>query len=296
MSLRKLASFAAITSSTVGSYCAYSWIVEEKKRVHIENYKDNMVNIWKNIQNKNPKKYNKDTIVMAIHDRKNTNFWDNINNNELYYGIDLCSALSIVRSFKNNTSAFKTKYDTENNKIENKTNETYKCDIVIFIDTCGGEIGAIKMICDAIKTFKKKFKGKCIVIIPEKAFSGGTIIALTADEIMMNEYSLISKINPQVMNIPIKHFEQYNSNFIDRILYGIAKDANGTMNNIINEHIKPQYEKYIFDRIMKELLSSNSLHEQTYNKEDCEQLGLNITLIPDEVNSKLNEFVNNNIE
>jgi ATP-dependent protease ClpP protease subunit len=284
MSWRKLSRIAALTSSTVGAYAVYSRVSTEADNIRIQMQKQRMQNIWTDIYEKNPEKYNKNAIMFAIKDRKYS-FWERMLEEETHSYIDMNMAMMVVQTLRTATI-----------NLEQESNS--KHDIVIFIDTCGGEVGSVKMICDAIKTFKKKFSGKCIVIIQEKAFSGGTIIALSADEIMMNDYSLISKIDPQLMGIAIKHFDldDTDKGLINNILSGLARDGYGTMDAIINDHIKPQHDPDAFKNIINELLLSDSLHGHTYNKEACEKMGLKVTLIPPELDSKLGNLTQTNIK
>jgi ATP-dependent protease ClpP protease subunit len=278
MSWRNLGRIAAFSFTAVGAYGIFTYASKEVKSLRINAHNKLMRDIWKDICDNNPKKYNEHAIIFEIKDKK-YDFLEKIFNDESHSYINMNMAMNIVRNLK--TISIKL-------KEENKT----KYDIIIFIDTCGGEVGSVKMICDAIKTFKKQFDGKLIVIIPEKALSAGTIIALSADEIMMNDYSLISKIDPQLMGVATKHFESNNDkNLLSNVLYGHVRDCNGTINAIINQHIKPQYEPDVFKNIMDELLLSESLHENTYNKEEFEKMGLNVTLIPYKLNNKLTQLI-----
>jgi ClpP class serine protease len=44
---------------------------------------------------------------------------------------------------------------------------------------------------------------KVTVYVPVYAMSGGTLIALAADEIVMGEFSVLGPIDPQILALPI---------------------------------------------------------------------------------------------
>jgi ClpP class serine protease len=64
----------------------------------------------------------------------------------------------------------------------------------IVLHTPGGLVLASLQIARAIH----KHKGKVTVIVPHYAMSGGTLIALAADEIVMSEYAVIGPVDPQL--------------------------------------------------------------------------------------------------
>jgi ClpP class serine protease len=47
-----------------------------------------------------------------------------------------------------------------------------------------------------------KHKGKVTVVVPHYAMSGGTLVALAADEIVMSEYAVVGPIDPQIGQMP----------------------------------------------------------------------------------------------
>src|SRR5256714_4350833 len=68
----------------------------------------------------------------------------------------------------------------------------------IVLHTPGGLVLAALQIARAIH----KHKGKVTAIVPHYAMSGGTLIALAADEIVMSEYAVIGPVDPQVGQYP----------------------------------------------------------------------------------------------
>jgi ClpP class serine protease len=76
------------------------------------------------------------------------------------------------------------------------TDATVPLDIVLH--TPGGLVLAALQIARAIH----KHKGKVTAFVPHYAMSGGTLIALAADEIVMSEYAVLGPVDPQLGEYP----------------------------------------------------------------------------------------------
>ena len=76
------------------------------------------------------------------------------------------------------------------------TDDEVPLDLVLH--TPGGLVLAATQIARAIR----EHKGKVTVFVPHYAMSGGTLIALAADEIVMCEHSVLGPIDPQLGNLP----------------------------------------------------------------------------------------------
>src|SRR6266851_3296181 len=70
--------------------------------------------------------------------------------------------------------------------------------IDIVLHTPGGLVLAALQIARAIH----KHKGKVTAVVPHYAMSGGTLIALAADEIVMSEDAVIGPVDPQIGQMP----------------------------------------------------------------------------------------------
>jgi ClpP class serine protease len=68
----------------------------------------------------------------------------------------------------------------------------------IVLHTPGGLVLAALQIARAIH----KYKGKVTAFVPHYAMSGGTLIALAADEIVMSEYAVLGPVDPQIGQYP----------------------------------------------------------------------------------------------
>src|SRR6202166_5191715 len=68
----------------------------------------------------------------------------------------------------------------------------------LVLHTPGGLVLAALQIARAVRGHK----GKVTVFVPHYAMSGGTLIALAADEIAMTPYSVLGPIDPQLRDLP----------------------------------------------------------------------------------------------
>src|ERR1700732_4039097 len=68
----------------------------------------------------------------------------------------------------------------------------------LVLHTPGGLVLAATQIARAVS----KHKGKVTVFVPHYAMSGGTLIALAADEIVMCEHSVLGPVDPQLGEFP----------------------------------------------------------------------------------------------
>src|SRR3982074_124475 len=68
----------------------------------------------------------------------------------------------------------------------------------IILHTPGGLVLAALQIARAIR----EHKGKVTVFVPHYAMSGGTLIALSADEIVMSKHAVLGPIDPQLGQSP----------------------------------------------------------------------------------------------
>jgi ClpP class serine protease len=70
--------------------------------------------------------------------------------------------------------------------------------IDLILHTPGGLVLAALQIAKAIK----KHKGKVTAFVPHYAMSGGTLISLAADEIVMSEHAVLGPVDPQLGKFP----------------------------------------------------------------------------------------------
>lgn len=70
--------------------------------------------------------------------------------------------------------------------------------IDLIVHTPGGLVVAASQIASALQNHK----GKVTVMVPHYAMSGGTLIALAADEIIMDPNAVLGPVDPQIADLP----------------------------------------------------------------------------------------------
>ncbi len=87
--------------------------------------------------------------------------------------------------------------------------------IDIILHTPGGLVLAAEQIARALASHE----AKVTVFVPHYAMSGGTLLALAADEIIMDEHAVLGPIDPQLGNYPavsiLRAIEQKDKNSLD---------------------------------------------------------------------------------
>ena len=84
---------------------------------------------------------------------------------------------------------------TANRLIHDLRNIPEDKEIHIIIHTLGGDLSAAEIICRLIS----KRKGKVTAIVPNYAYSAGTLISLSCDEILTSTTSVFGPVDPQLI-------------------------------------------------------------------------------------------------
>lgn len=69
--------------------------------------------------------------------------------------------------------------------------------LLVILETHGGSIETTERIADV---FRHHYKGEVSFLIPNQAISAGTILVMSGDRILMDYYSILGPIDPQVPN------------------------------------------------------------------------------------------------
>ncbi len=160
--------------------------------------------------------------------------------------------------------------------------------IDFIIHTPGGLVLAAEQIASALV----RHRGKVTVFVPHYAMSGGTLIALAADEIVMDENAVLGPVDPQigqypavsvlrvVRDKPVTEIEDETLILAD-ISEKAMRQVNGTVRNILKANGKSEAEA---QRIADALTCGQWTHDYPIDVEEAQQLGLPVTVgIPDEV-------------
>ena len=160
--------------------------------------------------------------------------------------------------------------------------------IDLIMHTPGGMVLAAMQIARAVKAHS----GKVTVHVPFMAMSGGTLIALAADEIVMGNFSVLGPIDPQIAGFPaasivaakqekpIEHVSDLTLVFADLGGKAIAQIEAGAV-ELLADRVGEDDAK----RIAHELATGQWTHDYAVTPAYAEQLGLpvKIGLLPEVV-------------
>ena len=164
------------------------------------------------------------------------------------------------------------------------TPDTVPLDLVAH--TPGGLVLASEQIARAIH----RHPARVTVIVPHYAMSGGTLLALAADEIVMDENAVLGPVDPQIGMWPAasiikvvetKPLERVNDETL--ILADLARKAQSQIKNVLVEVLIDDFPPERAEYIADELTSGKWTHDFPLTVETLVEMGLHVsTELPEE--------------
>jgi ClpP class serine protease len=158
------------------------------------------------------------------------------------------------------------------------TPETVPIDLVVH--TPGGLVLAAEQIARALH----RHPAKVTVMVPHYAMSGGTLLALAADEILIDENAVLGPVDPQIGQWPAASIlavaEQKPVERIDDqtlILADIARKAQAQVKEYVMNVLLDDFPEERADALATELSSGKWTHDHPLTIETLAQLGLPIS-------------------
>jgi ClpP class serine protease len=169
-----------------------------------------------------------------------------------------------------------------------------KLPIDLILHTPGGLVLASEQIANALC----KHSAKVTVFVPHYAMSGGTMIALAADEVVMDENAVLGPVDPQIGQYPaasiLNVLKQKNVSDIDDqtlILADISRKAMKQVNDTIRRIAGSNYTRQAADKLADELASGKWTHDYPISVDEARQLGFHLsTDIPREIYQIMNLY------
>lgn len=166
--------------------------------------------------------------------------------------------------------------------------------IDIILHTPGGLVLAAEQIANALS----RHKGKVTVFVPHYAMSGGTLLALAADEIVMDDNAVLGPVDPQVGNYPaasiLKAVADKDINKVDDetlILADMSRKAIDQVKDTVKRIACCTYSEETAEKLADELASGRWTHDYPISVEEGLALGLKINNdIPEEIYQLMNLF------
>jgi ClpP class serine protease len=167
--------------------------------------------------------------------------------------------------------------------------------IDLILHTPGGLVLATEQIAMALC----RHPGKVTVFVPHYAMSGGTLLALAADEIVMDENAVLGPVDPQLGQWPansiLKAVEQKQVNEVDDetlIMADVARKAVGQIRSLIINILSHGQMPHAKAEILADMLSCGIwTHDYPISVGEAKEMGLQVnTEVPQEVYQLMSLF------
>lgn len=159
--------------------------------------------------------------------------------------------------------------------------------IDLILHTPGGLVLAAMQIARAVEAHPAKVS----VIVPVYAMSGGTLIALAADEIVLGEFSVLGPIDPQIGGLPAASIVRARDSKpiasvwdVTLVLADVSEKALAQVKKGAVELLTPQMELAKAEALAEKLAGGHWTHDYALTAEEAKSLGLPVVVgMPTEV-------------
>jgi ClpP class serine protease len=159
--------------------------------------------------------------------------------------------------------------------------------IELIVHTPGGLVLAAGQIAHALR----RHRAKVTVFVPHYAMSGGTLIALAADEIVMDPNAVLGPVDPQLGQSPaasvLKVLDQKKPEDIDdqtMILADVSRKAISQVRRTVQELLSERMSQEQAAGLAEKLSTGTWTHDYPITAEEGKSLGLPVsTEMPEEV-------------
>jgi ClpP class serine protease len=149
--------------------------------------------------------------------------------------------------------------------------------IDLIIHTPGGLVLAAMQIARAVEAHK----AKVTAYVPVYAMSGGTLIALAADEIVMGEFSVLGPIDPQILGLPAASIVRARDSKpiadvfdLTLILADVSEKAVAQVKQGAIELMTPRLDQSTAETIAEKLTGGYWTHDFALTATEARALGL----------------------
>jgi ClpP class serine protease len=151
--------------------------------------------------------------------------------------------------------------------------------IDLVIHTPGGLVLAAMQIARAVEAHP----AKVTVYVPVYAMSGGTLIALAADEIVLGEFSVLGPIDPQILGLPAASIVKARDSKpvaevfdLTLVLADVGEKAVAQVKQGAIELLTPRLEQSVAETIAAKLAGGHWTHDYALTASEASALGLHV--------------------
>ena len=152
--------------------------------------------------------------------------------------------------------------------------------IDLLLHTPGGLVLASEQIAYAVRAHP----GKVTVLVPHYAMSGGTLIALAADGIVMDESAVLGPVDPQIGDVPAAALVRVSAKkpverLDDRTLLmaDVAEKALRHMKQVVVDLLAGRPDRERAETIAEELAGGHYTHDDPITVAEATALGLPVS-------------------
>jgi ClpP class serine protease len=149
--------------------------------------------------------------------------------------------------------------------------------IGLIMHTPGGLVLAAMQIARAVEAHP----AKVTVYVPVYAMSGGTLVALAADEIVMGEFSMLGPIDPQIGGLPAASIVKARDSKpisdvwdLTVVLADVSEKALAQVKKGAVELLTPRMEQAAAEALAEKLAGGHWTHDYALTAAEAAQLGL----------------------
>jgi ClpP class serine protease len=149
--------------------------------------------------------------------------------------------------------------------------------IDLILHTPGGLVLAAMQIARAVEAHP----AKVTVYVPVYAMSGGTLIALAADEIVMGEFSMLGPIDPQISGLPAASIVRARDSKpisdvwdLTVVLADVSEKALAQVKKGAVELLTPRMDQAAAEALADKLAGGHWTHDYALTAEEATKLGL----------------------
>src|SRR5499427_4959511 len=149
--------------------------------------------------------------------------------------------------------------------------------IDLILHTPGGIVLAAMQIARAVEAHP----AKVTVLVPVYAMSGGTLIALAADEIVLGEFSVLGPIDPQIAGLPAASIVRARDSKpvadvfdLTLILADVSEKAVAQVKRGAVELLTPRMEQAAAEKLAAKLAGGHWTHDYALTATEAKALGI----------------------
>jgi len=166
--------------------------------------------------------------------------------------------------------------------------------IDIVLHTPGGLVLSTEQIALALK----RHKAKVTIFVPHYAMSGGTLLCMAADEVLMDENAVLGPVDPQLGEFPaasilrtIGRKEPKDIEDKTMILADVAEKALAQMKEFVKKILLEHLDEQTAERVAVTMTEGRWTHDYPLTYEEARDIGLRVSLgLPDEIYDLMDLF------